>query len=89
MPTLADTTPSRKPTAFYAQFHGIAGVITKPGDHVLFLAPESSAVVTITEADAPDLMVLGEMASSMEQYISDMTAGGYAGIATSRQMEVA
>jgi len=75
---------SQAPRAYYAQFHGIAGVITKPSDHVVFLDPESSAVVTITEADAPHLMVLGEMASSTEQYISDMTAGGYAAIATSR-----
>ena len=90
MPTLANpSTPGKPARAFYAQLHGLTGVITKPADHILFLENESSAVVTVTEADAPQLVVLGEVASSMLQYIADMTAGGYAAIATSRQMEVA
>src|SRR3989442_461111 len=56
--------------AFYATFHGLAGVITKPADHVLFLEHESGAVVTVTEADYPALTVLGEVASSMQQLSS-------------------
>jgi len=87
--TLADSTPSRKPTAFYAQLHGLSGVITKPADHVLFLEHASGAVVTVTQGDAPHLVVLGEVASSMQQYIADMAAGGYAAIACSRLQEVA
>jgi hypothetical protein len=75
--------------AFYCTFHGLSGVITKPADHILFLDPTSSAVVTITQADAPHLVVLGAVDEAMSQYIADMAAGGYATIACSRQMEVA
>jgi hypothetical protein len=70
--------------AFYAQLHGLSGVITRPADHVLFLEHESGAVVTVTETDYPHLVVLGAVAESMDQYIADMTAGGYAAIACSR-----
>ena len=86
MMTIANPTPSRKPgRAYYATLHGLSGVITKPADHILFLEPESGAVVTLTEADYPELTVLGEVASSMQQYLSDMAAGGYAAIACSRE----
>lgn len=89
MQTVADPTPSRKPaTAFYAHLHGLSGVLTKPADTVLFLEPESGAVVTITQADAPHLVVLGDVAPSMAQYLSDMEAGGYAAIACQRRQEV-
>jgi hypothetical protein len=89
MQTVTEIPTSRKPTAFYAQLHGLSGVITKPGDAVLFLEHESGAVVTVTQADAPHLMVLGEVTSSMQQYIDDMARGGYAAIACSRLQEVA
>jgi hypothetical protein len=85
MQTVANSPASRKPAkAFYAHLHGLSGVITKPADQVLFLDPESGAVVTITPADTPHLLVLGEVASTMAQYIDDMARGGYAAIATSR-----
>ena len=84
MATVAEIPTPRKPTAFYAQLHGLAGVITKPADAVLFLEPESGAVVTVTQADAPHLVVLGEVAEAMAQYVTDMAAGGYAAIACSR-----
>jgi hypothetical protein len=89
MQTVADSPAARKPRAFYATLHGLSGVITKPGDAVLFLEYESSAVVTITPADAPHLVVLGEVESATAQWISDMAAGGYAAVACSRKMEVA
>jgi len=88
MSTVAASPTSRKPTAFYANFHGLADVITKPAASILFLEHESGAVVTITQADAPNLVVLGEVASSMAQYIADQAAGGYATIACSRLQEV-
>jgi hypothetical protein len=85
MATLQEVSPTRKPTkAFYCTFHGLSGVITKPADHVLFLEPESGAVVTVTEADYPELTVLGAIAPALEQYIADMAAGSYAKIACSR-----
>ena len=86
MATVMTSTPSCKPQAYYATFHGLSGVITKPAGHVLFLEHESGAVVTVTNADVPHLVVLGEVASSMQQYISDMTAGGYAAIACTREV---
>jgi hypothetical protein len=89
MQTVLETTPTRKPRAFYAQFHGLAGVITRPGSVVLFLEPESGAVVTVTEADAPEVVVLGEVAASMAQYLVDQALGGAAALACSRAQEVA
>ena len=87
--TVTEISPSRKPTAFYAQLHGLAGVITKPDDVVLFLDYESGAVVTVTQADAPHLVVLGEVESATAQWVSDMARGGYAAVACSRAQAVA
>jgi hypothetical protein len=53
------------------------------------LEHESGAVGTISQADAPDLVVLGAVAPSMAQYIDDMARGGYAKIACDRLQEVA
>jgi len=75
--------------AFYCTFHGLSGVITKPAAHVLFLDPDSGAVVTLHDSDYADLVVLGAVAEAMSQYVEDMTAGGYAKKATSRLQEVA
>jgi hypothetical protein len=86
--TVPNPTENRKPKAFHCTFHGLSGILTKPADHVLFLDPESGAVVTLTDADYPELVVLGEVATSMQQYIADMAAGGYAAICTSRAMGV-
>jgi hypothetical protein len=88
MATVANPPTSRKPQAYYATFHGLSGVITKPADRVLFLEHESGAVVTITDADAPSLVVNGAVAEAMAQYCVDMARGGYAAIACSRRMEV-
>jgi hypothetical protein len=88
MQSVTETPTSRKPAkAFDATYHSLSGVITKPGDAVLFLEHERGSVVTLTEADDPHLMVLGEVAEAMQQYVADMTAGGYVAIATSRQNE--
>jgi len=84
MQTVAEITPTRKPRAFHCTWHGLAGILTKPAAAVLFLEPESGAVVTITPADEAALVVLGEVESAMAQYCTDMAAGGYAAIACSR-----
>ena len=76
-------TPSK---AFYATLHGLSGVLVRPADAVLFLEPDSGAVVTITPADTAHLVVLGAVAETMSQYLEDMAAGGYAAIACSRTM---
>jgi hypothetical protein len=89
MQTVQHTSSTRKPTAYYATYHGLSGVLTRPAEAVLFLEPESGAVVTITPADEAALVVLGEVGDSMSQYLSDMARGGSAKVACARQMEVA
>jgi hypothetical protein len=70
--------------AWYCSFHGLAGVLTKPADHVLFPEDASGAVVTITDTDMPHLVINGAVADAMAQYCTDMAAGGYHTIACSR-----
>jgi hypothetical protein len=84
MATVTETTTQHKPKAFYATLHGLSGVITRPADHVLFLEHESGAVVTVTQADTPHLVVLGAVEDAMAQYCADMARGGYAALACSR-----
>ena len=88
MATVMEIPTPRKPRAFYAQFHGLSGVLTRPAAAVLFLEPESGAVVTLTYADSAELVVLGAVEDAMAQYVTDMAAGGYAAVACSREMEV-
>jgi hypothetical protein len=85
MASVTQTQAPRK--AFYAQFHGLSGVLTKPADRVLFLEHASGAVVTITTADEPHLVVLGRVEEAMAQYIEDMTHGR-AAVACGREQEV-
>jgi hypothetical protein len=84
MASMTDTTTHRKPKAYYATLHGLSGVLTRPADRVLFLEHESGAVVTLTQADIPHVVVLGAVAEAMEQYIEDLARGGSAAIACSR-----
>jgi hypothetical protein len=58
--------------------------ITRPATAVLFLEPESGAVVTLTAADSAGLVVLGAVEDAMAQYLADMAAGGYAAVACGR-----
>jgi hypothetical protein len=90
MATLTETSPVRNPKAYHCTYLGLAGILTKPADQVLFLEPESGAVVTLTPAEVlRDVVVNGEVAGSMQQYLADMAVGGYAKTACARRMEVA
>jgi hypothetical protein len=72
--------------AFYCTYLGLSGVLTKPAAHALFLEPESGAVVTLSPAEVlRDVVVLGEVATAMVQYLSDLAAGGVAAVACSRE----
>lgn len=85
MQTLANSTPPRKPTAYYAQYLGLSGMLVKPADAVLFLEPASGAVITLSDVEVyRDVVVNGAVATAMAQYVEDMAAGGYAGRACSR-----
>jgi hypothetical protein len=86
MPTLTETSPVRNVKAYHCIYLGLAGILTKPAATVLFLEPESGAVVTLTPEDVlRDVVVNGEVASSMAQYIQDMARGGYAAVACARE----
>jgi hypothetical protein len=90
MATVPETPTARNPKAYHATYLGLSGILTKPADQVLFLEPESGAVVTLTPEEVLwDVVVNGEVASSMQQYLADMAAGGYAKIACARRQEVA
>ena len=60
--------------------------MTKPADRVLFLEPESGAVISLSDVEVyRDVVVNGDVGETMRQYVADMAAGGYAKIATSRE----
>ena len=90
MATVPETSPVRNLKAYHATYLGLSGILTKPADTLLFLEPESGAVVTLSpEAVLRDVVVHGAVADAMAQYIADMAAGGYAAVACSRKQEVA
>jgi hypothetical protein len=85
----ASTTPCN-PKAYHCTYLGLTGILTKPADTVLFLEPDSGAVIALSPAEVlRDVVVNGAVADAMAQYIADMAAGGYATIACERRMEVA
>jgi hypothetical protein len=62
--------------AFYCTYLGLSGVITKPADTVLFLEPTSGAVVSLSDVEVyRDVVVNGEVALAMVQYLHDMAVG--------------
>jgi hypothetical protein len=72
--------------AYHCTYHGLSGVLTRPADQVLFLEPESGAVVTLSPEEVyRDVVVAGEVATAMVQYLNDLAAGGYAQIACTRK----
>ena len=90
MATVLETSPVRNPKAYHCTYRGLAGILTKPADPVLFLEPESGAVIALSPEEVlRDVVMNGDVASSMAQYIQDMAAGGYATIACTRRQEVA
>jgi hypothetical protein len=88
--TVAETPTARKPKAFYCTYLGLSGVLTRPAGQVLFLEPTSGAVVSLSDVEVyTDVVVNGEVAEAMLQYLEDMAQGGYAKIACDRLQEVA
>jgi hypothetical protein len=90
MATLSASTTPCNPKAYHCTYLGLAGILTRPADHVLFLEPESGAVIALSPAEVlRDVVVNGAVAEAMAQYIADMAAGGYTKIACERRLEVA
>jgi hypothetical protein len=87
MQTVSEIPTARKPAqAYYCSYLGLSGVLTRPAVQVLFLEPASGAVITLSPEDVlRDVVVNGEVASSMAAYIADMAAGGRAAIACGRE----
>ena len=83
--TVTVPSPPRNPKAFHCTYLGLAGILVKPATQVLFLEPDSGAVITLSPAEVyRDVVINGEVAAAMAQYLSDMAAGGYAAQACSR-----
>ena len=62
--------------AYHCTYHGLSGVLTRPADQVLFLELESGAVVTLSPEEVyRDVVVNGEVALAMVQYLNDMAVG--------------
>ena len=87
MASVAVPTETRNPKAYHAQYLGLRGVLVKPAAQVLFLEPSSGAVITLTAEEVlRDVVINGEVGTSMQQFISDQLAGGAAAVACGRTM---
>jgi hypothetical protein len=90
MQSVQELSQTHNRKAYHCTYLGLAGILTKPADTVLFLEPESGAVVSLTPEDVlRDVVVNGAVAETMQQYIADMAAGGYAAVCCGRGQEVA
>jgi hypothetical protein len=86
MATVPETSPVRNVKAYHCTYLGLAGILTKPADQVLFLEPASGAVIALSPAEVlRNVVVNGAVAEAMAQYIADMAAGGYAAVCCSRE----
>jgi hypothetical protein len=74
MTTVAETRTTRKPQAFFAQYDGVSGIISKPGTTVIFFDPETQTVIPLTEPNPPLLVVLGNVEEWMADFYSDLQA---------------
>jgi hypothetical protein len=86
---MATVTETRTPCkAFYAHLYDQAGIVTKVGGTIFFMVPETGEITAIEPEMCTFLTVLGAVETAMAQWVSDMTAGGYAAVCTTRAMEV-
>ena len=87
--TVPETTAPRKPTAYYAQYLGLSGVLTRPAGTALFLE-YSGAVISLSDEEVyREVVINGAVDVTMAQYLDDMARGGAVAISTRRQQEVA
>lgn len=74
MQNVAEMLPTRKPQAYFAQYDGIPGILSKPGDTVIFFDPATHTVTPMTEPNPPLLLVLGNVETWMADYYADLQA---------------
>lgn len=70
--SVASAAKTRKPTAYFAQYNGVPGILSKPGAHVLFFDPETYNVIPMTEPNPPGLIVLRDVEGWMEDFYTDL-----------------
>ena len=79
----APTQKSNK--AYYAHLYDLAGVLTKVDGTLYFMVPETGAITEVEPDMVNFLTVLGSVEPAMAQWCTDMQAGGYAAVCTSRE----
>lgn len=86
MATIANPSTYRK--VFFAQLDGLSGTLAQLDDGRVYFFHADSGDLRPVDGDK-GLMVLGECGLANAALILDEMRGGYARIATSRQMQVA
>ena len=74
-------------SARYATLSGCHGVAVRTADHRVVFFADSGASSELTNADMPQLVLLGEVGTVAVSALLDRLAGGAAAIACNRQME--
>lgn len=69
-----NATAPRTPRAYFAQYDGVPGILSKPGDQVVFFNPETYEVTPMTEPNPPLLVVLRDVDEWMQDFYADMQA---------------
>ena len=66
--------PTQHNTAFFAQFGGTPGILTKVEGCIIFLDTETNTVTTMTPANVHRLLTLDAVEHWVEQYYADVQA---------------
>jgi hypothetical protein len=80
------TVTQTAPKSFYADLHGVSGILGKHDGKVLWFSYEDGAIVEVTSYQG--LVVLTEAGLADGQVFVDLCKGGAARIATHRAQEV-
>jgi hypothetical protein len=89
MSTIATLPPAANLIVRYATFHNEPGYAIRTPDRRVIFVDHDAASVTLTTADIPFLVVLGDVNTAEAQSLCDFLAGGAAAICVSRKQEVA
>jgi hypothetical protein len=89
MATLTESSPVRKPKAFYCTVYDAHGVLAKLDDGVIYFVGDDGSITEYEPEMAPWVTILGEVGLVDTQQIMDRLHGGYATIACTRRQEAA